>query len=401
MVSRAVPAPVEVATDAPRAWLLALVLFCAGHFFVDLYSSALGVLQPLLVDRLRLSFTQAGIIGAVLVSSSSVCQPLYGYLSDRYPSRLFSALSPAVAGLFICALLNAPGFGAVLAMVWLGGAGIASFHPQGASNAVARIRTNRGRAMAFFICSGSLGMACGPAYFSAVLARFGALALPWAAAPGLLLTGVMLAIMPPIERRASAGRKFDWAPLRAVWRPLTILFLLVFIRSIVQITFTQFLPLYLHTQRGYSLSDASLSLSLYLLGGALGGFAGGNLADRFGGRCVIVASMLGSVPFLALFVFSTGVLSSAGLFLGGLVLLFTIPVNVVMAQELAPSQSGTVSALMMGFGWGTAGLLFIPLTGWISDHFSMQTAFAGLVLCPLVGFLLALKLPHETRGLSA
>jgi len=79
--------------------------------------------------------------------------------------------------------------------------------------------------------------------------------------------------------------------------------------------------------------------------------------------------------------------------LGGLVLLFTIPVNVVMAQQLAPSQTGTVSALMMGFAWGTAGLLFIPLTGWISDHFSMQAAFTGLVFFPLIGFALALKLP--------
>jgi hypothetical protein len=48
---------------------------------------------------------------------------------------------------------------------------------------------------------------------------------------------------------------------------------------------------------------------------------------------------------------------------------------------------------MMGFAWGTAGLLFIPLTGWISDLFSMQTAFIGLVFFPVVGFFLALKLP--------
>ena len=67
--------------------------------------------------------------------------------------------------------------------------------------------------------------------------------------------------------------------------------------------------------------------------------------------------------------------------------------NVVMGQELAPTQAGTVSAMMMGFAWGTSGLLFIPLTGWISDLFSMQTAFTGLVLFPLIGFFLALKLP--------
>ena len=136
-----------------------------------------------------------------------------------------------------------------------------------------------------------------------------------------------------------------------------------------------------------------MTLSLYLLGGAIGGLAGGRLADKFGGRLVIQVSMIGSAPLLALFVFTTGTISAAALFLGGLVLLFTIPVNVVMAQELAPSQAGTVSALMLGFGWGVAGLVFIPLTGWVSDMFSMQYAFAGLIAFPLIGFLLALKLP--------
>src|SRR5207342_1491619 len=113
-------------------------------------------------------------------------------------------------------------------------------------------------------------------------------------------------------------------------------------------TFTQFLPLYLNTQRGYTLSQSSYSLSLYLIAGALGGFAGGTLADRFGGRRVIMISMLGSVPFLALFVFTSGLISTLALMMGGLVLLFAMPGNLVMGQELASSQTGTVSALMMG-----------------------------------------------------
>ena len=57
------------------------------------------------------------------------------------------------------------------------------------------------------------------------------------------------------------------------------------------------------------------------------------------------------------------------------------------------ANAGTVSALMMGAAWGAAGIVFIPLTGWVSDHYSMQHAFAGLVVIPLLGFLLALKLP--------
>jgi FSR family fosmidomycin resistance protein-like MFS transporter len=82
-------------------------------------------------------------------------------------------------------------------------------------------------------------------------------------------------------------------------------------------------------------------------------------------------------------------------------LLFTIPVNVVMAQELLPSQAGVVSALMMGFAWGMAGLIFIPLTGWVSDVFSMQAAFTALIFFPLIGFALALKLPKQRQSEAA
>lgn len=378
---------------AVRATLLTLTLFSVGHFFIDLYSGALGALQPLLLDQFRMNFTQAGILGGVLSFSSSVLQPVYGYLSDRFHSRLFTALAPAVAGIFISSLGWAPSYWALLGMVWLGGAGIASFHPQAAANATAGVTRNRGRAMAIFISAGTLGLALGPTFFSAISGRWGLARTHWAALPGIALSLILLMWLRPPARQVPAKPRFDWAPLRKVWKPMIMLYFLVFLRSVVQITFSQFLPLYLHTQRGYSLANASYSLSLYLAGGALGGILGGNLADRCGGRRVILISMLGSAPFLALFLFTTGLVSTVGLVLGGVVLLFTIPVNVVMAQELAPTQTGTVSALMMGFAWGSAGLLFIPLTGWISDLFSMQTAFTGLLLFPLVGFFLALKLP--------
>lgn len=372
---------------------LPLVLFCLGHFFVDLYSAALGVLQPLLLDQFRLNYTQAGILGGVLVFSSSVMQPLYGYLSDRYHSRLFSGLAPAVAGMFISSLGWAPNYWILLLMVSLGGAGIASFHPQAAANATASVRSNRGRAMAVFISSGALGLAFGPAFFSALTAARGLRGATLAMIPGVAIAAFLLIFMRGRAIQMRAGSAFQWAPIRAVWRPMLVLYLLVFIRSIVQITFTQFLPLFLHSQRGYSVRLASYSLSVYLLGGAIGGFAGGTLADRFGGRRVIIASMIGSFPFLVLFLFTHGLSSAIGLFLSGLILLCTNPVNVVMAQELVPAQAGTVSALMMGFAWGTAGLIFIPLTGWMSDLFSMQVAFTGLIGFPLIGFLLSLKLP--------
>ena len=81
-----------------------------------------------------------------------------------------------------------------------------------------------------------------------------------------------------------------------------------------------------------------------------------------------------------------------GLVVGGFILLFTIPVNVVMAQRLAPAQAGTVSALMMGFAWGMAGMVFIPLIGVLADTFTLHHVLASLLVFPVIGFLLTMKL---------
>ncbi len=69
-----------------------------------MYSGAIGAFQPLLVDKLGMTLTQAGLLGGVMVFSGSFVQPAYGFLSDRFHSRMFSVLAPAVAGIFISLL---------------------------------------------------------------------------------------------------------------------------------------------------------------------------------------------------------------------------------------------------------------------------------------------------------
>src|SRR5260370_9286989 len=80
--------------ESSRAALRPLVLFCCAHFCIDLYSSALGVLQPSLLAQYGLSLTQAGVLAGTLAFSSSMMQPGYGSLSHRFPTPLFSPLPP-------------------------------------------------------------------------------------------------------------------------------------------------------------------------------------------------------------------------------------------------------------------------------------------------------------------
>ena len=393
-VSETLPRVRPVRT-AVRDGAVALALFSLGHLLVDIYSGSMGIFQPLLLNRLGITLTQAGLLGGLLAFSSSITQPLYGYLSDRFRSRLFSALAPAVAGVFIAALGASASYRSALLFAALGGVGVASFHPQASAWAAAGMRSNRARWMSVFITSGTLGIALSPAFFSTFVGILGFQRIFWTALPGIMVSiALLIWVRQPahIPRRSQA---FDWTPLRAVWKPMTILYCGVFFRSAVQVTYAQFLALYLYRERGYPLAAAAWALTLYLMAGAIGGFAGGYIADRVGARRVILLSFALSVPFMLVFFLTNGWWSIPSLALGGLILLFTIPVNVVVAQDLAPSQAGTVSALLMGFAWGAAGLIFIPLTGWVAQHTSLHSALFALLAFPVLGWWLAHYLPHD------
>ena len=390
-VSAAPPAAgLPRASDAVRT----LLLLSFAHFFVDLHGGALGIFQPTLVEKLKLSFTQAGLLGGLLVFSSSVTQPLYGYLSDRIRSRMFTVLAPGAAAILLTSLSLAPSYAWALAAAFAGGAAVSAFHPQGASWAAAGFRQGKGQWMAVFISAGTLGMALSPSFYSYFITNFGFDRLMWTTLPALAFSLLLAFTLQPPES-SSARQTFDSAALKAARKPLTYLFLAVFFRSAVQVCFAQFLALYLTTQLKLSLTVAAAVLTCYLTAGAIGGFIGGKMADRFGARRVIMASFLFSVPFMAAFFHTTGLISYIMLALGGFVLLFTIPVNVVVAQELVPSQSGAVSALMMGFAWGTAGMVFIPLTGWISDRTSLAFALELLLIFPVLGLWVTSRIPKE------
>ena len=365
-----------------------------GHFWIDAYASMLGALMPFLYRTHDLSFTQMGVLAGMLILSASFFQPFYGYLSDRWNSRVFTALGPSVAGLFICALGLTDSYPLMLVLVFLGGIGIAAFHPQGSAVASRSSRTNPGFQLSFFITCGMMGYAAGPVLMGSLLAFAG---LSWsilAAFPGLLVTLYLLRSgpLPAIEERVAKHREV-LSRLKDHSRPLLLLFSLVVIKSAMQMAFVAFLPLFL-VLRGYSAVTASQILTLFLLVGASSGFVGGILMDHAGGKKVLVISMAGLVPCFLGFLATEGTISILLCVLGSGFLLLNSPVNVAMAQRLVPHGVGTVSALMMGFAWGFGGIT-VPIVGWASDSVGLSWSFLALVLLGLPGLVLALALPAD------
>src|ERR1044072_9098061 len=110
-----------------------LVVLAAGHFTIDAYSSFFLPLLPLLAQRLGLNYAMVGGLTAMASLSSSFSQPLFGVLFDRMRRPWFVALGPMIAAVFIVSIGLAPRYDALVALLVLGGVGVAMFHPQTAS----------------------------------------------------------------------------------------------------------------------------------------------------------------------------------------------------------------------------------------------------------------------------
>jgi len=83
--------------------LKVLLLLSSGHLVTDLYQGALPVILPFLKAKLMLSYTATGVILLVGTLTSSVIQPLFGYISDRKEKPVLLPLgASAQASVFRC-----------------------------------------------------------------------------------------------------------------------------------------------------------------------------------------------------------------------------------------------------------------------------------------------------------
>jgi FSR family fosmidomycin resistance protein-like MFS transporter len=372
-----------------------LVLLSLGHFTVDSYSSFFSPLLPLLMQRLDLNLTRVGALVAIASVASSFSQPLWGWVSDRLHRPWFIAFGPLVAALFLSAVGLAPSYGALIALLLVGGMGVASFHPEGA--VLARQSSERpGLAMSVFVTGGTLGFALGPLIAVTVAGRFG-LERTWLAAiPGLLMCALLLAWFARVRPQPRlAAHRPALSELRPVLRPLTLLYVAVVCRSAVSYGFMTFLPLHLHA-RGFSVATGGWMSTAYLAAGAIGGLFGGWMAERFGGRPVVVRSFLTAAPLYVAFVFLPDVPGLVALVAGSFALQTSLPVNVVMGQELSPRHSSTISSLLMGAAWGVGALIIGPI-GAMSDHLGLRAGLLALALLLGVGLACALMLPDIRR----
>ncbi len=247
-----------------------LLVLSFGHFATDLCQSALPAILPLLKAKLLLSYTMAGVIILVSNITSSIIQPLFGYLSDQKEKPLMLPLGCLAAGLGLSLLAIPDHYEVVLLLTIFSGLGVASYHPEGFKTARSFTGDKVATGLAVFTVGGNVGLALGPLAVTSIITFFTFDYLPL-----MLVFSLVFLILLALNRRSLSqarnvsvqGKTFQTSPSKAEYISLGLIIGVVIMRSCTAFGLMTYIPMnYIDYEKGDPLY-AGMLVSVFLLGG--------------------------------------------------------------------------------------------------------------------------------------
>lgn len=381
-------------STAPRrarrgpVWLLGI-----GHGIDDIYQGAVPALIPFLVAARHWDYAAASGITLAATVLSSVLQPAFGMLTDRWrlPWLVPAGMSLAGAGIGLSGLAHS--YVLTWLSVALSGLGVAAYHPGSAR--LARAASGGSQVgMSWFAMGGNVGFALGPAAVGIAVGAAGLAGTLPLAGPALVCAVLTARLLKRATWTApAAGPGTAAAAVADDWRGFAKLTVAVVARSVVAFGLGTFLALFVEQRLRAGPGAGEAALVTFYGVGAASTILGGRLAGRFGRiRTVRVAYLLG-IPALAAVWLVPGPAVFAAVAVSAVVLYVPFSLQVTLGQDYLPGRIGTASGVTLGLAVSVGGLA-APALGVVADHTSLRTAIALLTLMPVICALAGLVM-HE------
>ena len=313
MTTATLETAVPLRQDAYVMGLVGLAHACS-HFSHLL----LPVMFPVFMKEFGWSFSELGLMSTVFFVVSGVGQASAGFVVDRLGARPVMWASVVMFVLACLAAASATGYSGMLLAAVLAGLGNCAFHPVDFTILNQRVSTPRlGYAFSVHGLTGNLGWAAAPAFLMGITALAGwraayiAAALLYAGILALLVLRKDLLLTTPRPKvQAGQGGESDLAFMRlpVVWWCFAFFLLSTMTLAVVQ----NFSVPILKALQNVSLETASMTLTAYMLCGAVGMFFGGFVAaqyPRWSDR-VVASCMTAAAICMALC--ASGVFGAAG-----------------------------------------------------------------------------------------
>ncbi|MFM7025467.1 MAG: MFS transporter [Limnohabitans sp.] len=313
MTTATLPSTVPLRQDASVMGLVGLAHACS-HFSHLL----LPVMFPVFMKEFGWSFSELGLMSTVFFVVSGVGQASAGFVVDRLGARPVMWASVAMFVLACLVAASANGYTGMLLAAVLAGLGNCAFHPVDFTILNQRISAPRlGYAFSVHGLTGNLGWAAAPAFLMGITALAGWRAAYVAAAclyafilTLLVLRKDLLLTAPRPKTQPGHAAESDLAFMRlpVVWWCFSFFLLSTMTLAVVQ----NFSVPILKALQNVSLETASVTLTAYMLCGAVGMFAGGFVAARYPRWSDRVVASCMSVAAVCMALCASGLFGSTG-----------------------------------------------------------------------------------------
>lgn len=370
-----------------------------AHFLVDVLNSSRSLLVAILAVMIGLSNTQVAIVLLLYNIGNALSQPLFGRLADRIGPRW-----PVIGGVgwmvfFYTAAALAPPMLA-LASLTVAGLGSGAFHPTGTMVASQASEKHRTQATSIFFMAGQLGLFVGPVAAGVLLEQFGRSG--YLVLPALAFTALISAWRWLQDSRQAADHGAESLPdtaeqalpRRGFYRRALLIAIIILCVGTISQAAINFAPK-LFTELGYSATYVGLASGIFMLGSAVGGVAGGMLADRWNGRITILLASAAALIPAFFYVDAPDIARLLLMVVAGFFIGMPHSILVLMVQQLLPGQRAMASGLALGYMF-FSGSLGVLVVGLIADQIGLAEALQLTAVLAVVAFLATLLLPKSS-----
>jgi FSR family fosmidomycin resistance protein-like MFS transporter len=362
-----------------------------AHAVHDTYTGFFPALLPVLIEKLFLSNTIAGLL-SIFLQIPSLFQPLIGHFVDRKNLRLLIVLAPMISGVSMSLLGTAPNYGILILFLTITGISSAFLHAIGPVIGSTFSGKRLGKGMGFWTLGGELGRALGPLVTVTAIGYLTIEKFPWLMIGGVIVSVYLFFQFRDILRvdginHNALPEKVRLQDFKGIMLPIA---LLLITRSFTNATLTIFLPTFLK-QQGATLWIAGASLTILEVSGMLGVLTAGPLSDRLGRRIMLAISYIITPVLLLLFLRSEGLWQMLILIFLGFFSISIVPVMMALVMENFTNNRSLANGIFMAIIFVVNAIAAL-IIGLISDLMDLQFTFiisAGILIIglPVVKFL--------------